>query len=85
VRWHWTAGDLAIWDNRTTLHAGANDFGDAPRSGTRATVARGPQVSAVAEADRYRGPLADVSKLTAGYGLPKAGSASPTSPSAGTS
>lgn len=26
VRWQWTAGDLAIWDNRTTQHALIGDF-----------------------------------------------------------
>ena len=26
VRWHWTAGDLAFWDNRTTQHELVGDF-----------------------------------------------------------
>lgn len=26
VRWHWTLGDVAIWDNRATQHYGIGDF-----------------------------------------------------------
>ncbi|MEC8563475.1 MAG: TauD/TfdA family dioxygenase, partial [Pseudomonadota bacterium] len=44
-RWRWRAGDVAIWDNRTTLHYAVNDydgyrrllyrttFGDPPNAG----------------------------------------------------
>jgi alpha-ketoglutarate-dependent taurine dioxygenase len=33
----WAAGDLAIWDNRTTMHYAAVDYGDAPRVMHRVT------------------------------------------------
>jgi taurine dioxygenase len=26
IRWHWRLGDVAIWDNRASLHYGVNDF-----------------------------------------------------------
>lgn len=38
VRWHWTQGDVAIWDNRATQHYALNDYGDAHRVVRRATV-----------------------------------------------
>ncbi len=31
VRFHWEVGSLAIWDNRSTLHYAADDYGDARR------------------------------------------------------
>jgi alpha-ketoglutarate-dependent sulfate ester dioxygenase len=39
VRWHWRAGDLAIWDNRATQHYAIFDYGSAHRRGERVTVA----------------------------------------------
>jgi alpha-ketoglutarate-dependent sulfate ester dioxygenase len=39
VRWRWTAGDAAIWDNRATQHIAVNDWGDEPRILRRVTVA----------------------------------------------
>jgi alpha-ketoglutarate-dependent taurine dioxygenase len=39
VRWHWRAGDLAIWDNRSTQHCAIVDYGDAHRRCERVTVA----------------------------------------------
>jgi taurine dioxygenase len=38
VRYHWTAGDLGLWDNRCTQHAVAGDFGDRPRRIQRVTL-----------------------------------------------
>nr|WP_313895043.1 TauD/TfdA family dioxygenase [Burkholderia pseudomallei] len=38
VRWHWAAGDVAIWDNRSTQHYAINDYGDATRVMRRVTV-----------------------------------------------
>jgi len=29
VRWHWSPGDVAIWDNRATQHYGIGDFTEA--------------------------------------------------------
>ena len=31
VRWSWSVGDVAVWDNRCTMHYGLDDFGDADR------------------------------------------------------
>jgi alpha-ketoglutarate-dependent taurine dioxygenase len=39
VRWRWTAGDVAIWDNRATQHVAVNDWGDQPRILRRVTIA----------------------------------------------
>lgn len=39
VRWHWRAGDLAIWDNRATQHYAIFDYGAEHRRGERVTVA----------------------------------------------
>ncbi|MCU1459598.1 MAG: Taurine dioxygenase [Actinomycetia bacterium] len=38
VRYHWTAGDVAFWDNRVTQHAVLNDFGDQHRVIQRVTL-----------------------------------------------
>ncbi|MGG3572451.1 TauD/TfdA family dioxygenase [Bacillus gobiensis] len=38
VRWHWEAGDVAIWDNRATQHYAINDYGDQHRVVRRVTV-----------------------------------------------
>ncbi|QQO35528.1 TauD/TfdA family dioxygenase [Bradyrhizobium diazoefficiens] len=38
VRWKWKQGDVAIWDNRATIHYAANDYGDKPRIVRRATI-----------------------------------------------
>ena len=39
VRWHWTEGDVAMWDNRSTQHYAVNDYGDIRRVVKRVTVA----------------------------------------------
>lgn len=39
VRWHWRAGDLAIWDNRATQHYAIYDYEGAHRRCERVTVA----------------------------------------------
>lgn len=31
VRWNWKEGDVAIWDNRATIHYAVNDYGDQHR------------------------------------------------------
>jgi taurine dioxygenase len=37
-RWQWHAGDLAFWDQRTTLHRGMHDYGDDRRHGNRVSI-----------------------------------------------
>lgn len=39
VRWNWSPGDLAIWDNRATQHYGVADYGDQKRVLHRITLA----------------------------------------------
>ena len=39
VRWQWRVDDLAIWDNRATLHYAIADYGREHRRGERVTVA----------------------------------------------
>lgn len=36
--WNWDAGDIAFWDQRTTLHCGMNDYGAANRHGNRISI-----------------------------------------------
>ncbi|OTG88610.1 taurine catabolism dioxygenase [Acinetobacter sp. ANC 3813] len=38
VRWRWSAGDVAIWDNRATQHRAINDYGDQHRVVRRVTL-----------------------------------------------
>jgi taurine dioxygenase len=38
-RWSWSVGDVAIWDNRCTLHYALLDFGDAYREIHRVIIA----------------------------------------------
>jgi alpha-ketoglutarate-dependent taurine dioxygenase len=45
VRWRWSAGDVAIWDNRATQHYAIDDYGDQPRIMRRVTVAGDVPVS----------------------------------------
>lgn len=45
VRWHWSPGDVAIWDNRATIHRAVDDYEDRPRVVRRTTVAGEPAVS----------------------------------------
>ena len=39
MRWYWSPGDLAIWDNRATQHYGVADYGDQKRLLHRITLA----------------------------------------------
>ncbi|GAA2273809.1 TauD/TfdA family dioxygenase [Nonomuraea roseoviolacea subsp. roseoviolacea] len=39
VRWRWSPGDVAVWDNRATQHRVVHDFGDQPRRLHRVTIA----------------------------------------------
>ena len=38
IRWNWTAGDVAIWDNRATQHRAIDDYDDQPRLMHRVTL-----------------------------------------------
>jgi len=38
VRWRWTAGDVAIWDNRSTQHYAVDDYGNQDRVVRRVTL-----------------------------------------------
>ncbi|MCC8969146.1 TauD/TfdA dioxygenase family protein [Bradyrhizobium brasilense] len=38
VRWNWKQGDVAIWDNRATIHYALKDYGDQPRVVHRAAI-----------------------------------------------
>ncbi|MEY4175937.1 MAG: hypothetical protein RI900_3102 [Actinomycetota bacterium] len=38
VRWHWSAGDAALWDNRCTMHYALADYGTERRRARRATI-----------------------------------------------
>lgn len=38
VRYHWSAGDLGFWDNRSTWHSVAGDYGDQARVIQRVTL-----------------------------------------------
>lgn len=39
VRWRWTVGDIAIWDNRATQHYAVDDYENAHRVVRRVTIA----------------------------------------------
>ncbi|WP_047258478.1 TauD/TfdA dioxygenase family protein [Chromobacterium subtsugae] len=51
VRWHWSEGDVAMWDNRCTTHVAVNDYGDAHRLAQRVCV-KGDAPFGVGEARR---------------------------------
>ena len=38
MRWKWTAGDVALWDNRCTMHYALNDYQGERRRAVRATI-----------------------------------------------
>lgn len=46
VRWRWSAGDVAMWDNRATQHYAVADFDHQPREMRRITVQGDVPVSA---------------------------------------
>jgi len=39
LRWRWSSGDVAIWDNRATQHVAVDDYGDQPRVVRRVSIA----------------------------------------------
>lgn len=38
VRWHWSNGDVALWDNRCTMHTAVDDYGSGRRFARRVCV-----------------------------------------------
>ena len=54
VRWHWAAGDVAVWDNRATQHYAINDYGDQHRVVRRVTVAGDVPVAVDGQRSRVR-------------------------------
>jgi taurine dioxygenase len=38
VRWQWSAGDAALWDNRCTMHFAIHDYGSERRRAQRVTI-----------------------------------------------
>ncbi|MGY4257808.1 alpha-ketoglutarate-dependent taurine dioxygenase [Bradyrhizobium sp. USDA 4516] len=38
VRWSWKQGDVAIWDNRATMHYAVKDYGEQPRVVRRSAI-----------------------------------------------
>jgi taurine dioxygenase len=38
IRWHWSPGDVAMWDNCSTQHYAVNDYGDRTRVMRRVTI-----------------------------------------------
>lgn len=38
MRWKWKQGDVAIWDNRATMHCATKDYGDQRRAVRHATI-----------------------------------------------
>ena len=38
LRWRWSPGDVAIWDNYATVHRAVDDYGDQPRVARRTTL-----------------------------------------------
>ncbi|MDN7676031.1 TauD/TfdA family dioxygenase [Burkholderia oklahomensis] len=38
VRWHWSNGDVALWDNRCTMHTAVDDYGAGRRFAQRVCV-----------------------------------------------
>ena len=39
VRYHWSAGDVGFWDNRSTQHSVVGDYGEQHRRIRRVTLA----------------------------------------------
>jgi alpha-ketoglutarate-dependent sulfate ester dioxygenase len=54
VRWRWSVGDVAMWDNRATQHSAVDDYGDKPRILRRVTVAGDIPVSVDGQASILR-------------------------------
>ncbi|ORC49123.1 diguanylate cyclase [Burkholderia sp. A27] len=53
VRWHWSAGDVAFWDNRCTMHVAVDDYGAGRRLAHRVCV-RGDEPFGVGETNEAK-------------------------------
>lgn len=62
VRWNWTLGDVAIWDNRATQHRAVDDYDNQRRVMHRVTLAGEVPVDVHGHSSR---PLADAALLQA--------------------
>jgi taurine dioxygenase len=58
VRWRWREGDVAIWDNRATLHYAIDDYGDQHRVMRRVTLAGDIPISLDGRNSRQIAPVA---------------------------
>lgn len=54
IRWRWSLGDVAIWDNRATQHYAVGDFVPQPRVMRRVTIAGSRPVSVTGEVSKQR-------------------------------
>ena len=61
VSWRWSAGDVAIWDNRATQHRAINDYGDQHRVVRRVTLEGDVPVNCVKTSSR----ISAISAITA--------------------
>jgi alpha-ketoglutarate-dependent taurine dioxygenase len=65
VRWQWTTGDVAIWDNRATQHYAINDYGHQHRVVRRVTVRGEVPVSVDGRRSFAVGEAANAARQTA--------------------
>ncbi|MEJ0067304.1 MAG: TauD/TfdA family dioxygenase [Caulobacteraceae bacterium] len=65
VRWRWRPGDVAIWDNRATLHYAIDDYGDQHRVMRRVTLGGDVPVSIDGRSSRIVKPEPDASRIAA--------------------
>lgn len=62
IRWNWTQGDVAIWDNRATQHRAVDDYDNQRRIMHRVTLTGDVPVDVHGQSSR---PLADAALLVA--------------------
>jgi alpha-ketoglutarate-dependent sulfate ester dioxygenase len=56
IRWRWSIGDVAMWDNRATQHYAINDYGDSLRVMRRVTLVGEIPVSVCGQPSRVHEP-----------------------------